>query len=830
MKTLFLRLLPVFSIVVLMVGIPCNRVNSCYHGPDFGDTNMAFFNPELGNDSIGLRPFYFTQSYLFDDSYGWMWGGTPDHFFTDYQQNCKEWQAYLGKNVEFKDVYEAMYDGNPDGFLTAMKTQTLAEYKPGNTFLKALQRPEHAPALAYFNFAKQVEFQQFESSDDPWAEDRNRYGWPAYNSDTLRLPRLASEAARQRSAAPDKFLRQRWAYQHINTLFYMGRDEDLDSIRQVFREHFDPRKDRSVVAAWALLKIAEINPNTAEANFQLSQVFDRCESKRFRVIQLYESGIEQQSIAYAQTRHERAAVLTLTAMRNPGRALSYLRSVAEIAPESPYFPLLLSREINKLENWLLTPRFSGGAGWYSFMPDYDWDENFDRKVDRWRAKAAVRDREYLRELRQFVQNETQKRPTPLLKLALAHLQYMEGNYEQSWQTLQKTRPGDNKLYVLQQKIQELLLLPHRADVRKPGTQQALYERLRYVREHHQLLAEPARQIARIHQALSVAFWERGDIPRAGLLFGRASNYVYVESNHFWTNQGIMTFYDNLASRSDLEALETLLRKKDKSPFEQYLMAQMQPEEVQGEYSEWQEFNSAADSTIMPGFDQLYELMGMHAMRDGDLAYARNVWAKVDTAYWGSWSVDITGSPDFIASDSLRQVAGGMNNYQIADKMYRLEQEAAENPAKRAENYYLLGNAWYHCSYWGRAGSLLTYYRSINDTDEPLQRRRSPAYLNSRPDPARYGAMYYRCARAARFFQKSLACKPNPELAARAFYMLAECDRHSRWMDMRRQSEYGEGEGGVASPMFKTWARRYKNTQAYKQCLAECPDLRTYLGE
>lgn len=833
MKTLFLRLLPVFSIA-FFAGSPCNRVNSCYYGPDFGDTNMAFFNPELGNDSIGLRPFYFTQSFLFDNSYGWMWGGTPDIVFSDYRQNCTEWQAYLGKNVAFKDVYEAMYDGNPDGFLTAMKTQTLTEYKPGNTFIKALQRPENAAAMAYFNFAKQVEFQQFESNEDPWAEDYNRYNWPSYNSDTLRLPRLADEAARQLGAAPDDFLSQRWAYQRINTLFYLGRDEDLDSIRQIFRENFEPRKDRSVVSAWALLKIAELNANTAEANFQLSQVFDRCESKRFRVVQLYQRGLEEKSIAYAQTRRERAAVLTLSAMRDPGRALASLRRVAEIAPESPYFPLLLSREINKLENWLLTPRFAGGSGWYSFMPDYDWDENFDRKVDRWRAKAAVRDREYLREVRAFVQAQARKQPSPLLTLALAHLQYMEGEYEQSWRTLQQLRAGNNELYTLQQKIQELLLLPHRADVRKPAVQQALYERLLYVRSHHRLLAEPARQIARIHQALCFAFWERGDVPRAGLLFGRGSNYVYVESNHMWTNQGIITFYDNLASRSDLEALDRLLHKPDKTPFEKYLTQRLQAEELDGIYSEWQEFNTATDSTITPSTDELYELMGMHAMREGDLAYARQAFAKVDTGYWsaidGIWTVDITGSRNFIAADSLSAAGQGMNKYQIVDKMFRLEQEAAQNPAKRAENYYLLGNAWYHCSYWGKAGSMLTYYRSINDTDEPLRRRRSPAYLNSRPDPARYGAMFYRCARAARYFQKSLAYKPDSELAARTFYMLAECDRRSRWVDMRRKSEYGDGEGGVASPLFKTWAKRYKNTQAYKQCLEECPGLEEYLGK
>lgn len=832
MNTSFLRLLPVFSLV-LMVASPCNRAKSCYYGPDFEDSNMVFFNPELGNDSIGLRPFFFTRAFLFDDTQDWTWGDPQDYTFSDYEQNCKEWQAYLGKTVEVKDVYEVMYDGNPDAFLTAVKTQTLDDYKPGNSFVKALRNPQNAAALDYFYRAKQFEFQQFELAKDPWAEDNRYYYAPGYYADSLLLPRLAKEAAQQLGTAPDNFLRQRYAFQYINALFYLAQEGVSDTLRAVFDQYFDLKKDKTIVLPWALLKIAEANPNQTEANFQLAQVFDRCESKRFRVLQLYESGLERQTLAHAKTRNERAAVLTLTAMRDPGRALPALRDIAATAPHSPYLPLLLSREVNKLENWLLTPRFAGSTGWYSFMPEFDWDENYDRKVDRWIAKARVRDREYLAEVRQFVASWVRKRPTPLLRLALAHLQYMEGNYAASWQTLRLLRPGNNELYALQQKIQELLLIPHRMDVRKKSTQQALYERLMYVRKHSKRLTDPGRQIARIHQALSHAFWVRGDVPTAGLFFGRAANYVYVETNHFWTNQGIITFYDNLANRADLETLERLLDKPNKTPFEQYVTQNMQPEEFGGKYSEWQEYNFGSDTIPVPSKDELYELMGTLALRDDDLAYAHKVMAKVDTAYWGGtdggWSVDITGSPDFIASDSLGKVGPkGMNKFQIVDKMYRLKQEAAQNPAKRAENYYLLGNAWYHCSYWGRAGSMVSYQRSVSDTDEPLRRRRSPAYLNSRLDPKRYGAVFYRCARAAYYFQKALANNPDPELAARAYYMLAECDRRSRWMDLRRQPGYEGGEGGVTSPMFKTWAKRYKNTQAYQEALEECPDLRDYL--
>jgi len=318
---------------------------------------------------------------------------------------------------------------------------------------------------------------------------------------------------------------------------------------------------------------------------------------------------------------------------------------------------------------------------------------------------------------------------------------------------------------------------------------------------------------------------------AGLLFGRGALTTASRNEHWWGGVGAAGFYDNLATINDLERLERLLDKKQKTTFEQFITGPFEPIEVSEDPSEWNYFiEDSQNHSPVPGRDQLYELKGTFAFRDGDLIRADRAFAQIDTAYWESgWDEDYCGSVDLIAADTVAPLPDN-TKARFVKKMLNLETEAARNPAKRALNYYLLGNAWFHCSYWGRASDMFAAGKSTDDTDLPDPYRRGPTYLSSQPDPARYGAVYYRCRRAARFFQRALDQRPDPELAARAFYMLAECDRRDRWMTARRLGESSRvQEGDVASPLFRTWAKRYGKTSVYRERVERCPGLRAYLG-
>lgn len=831
MKGFFLKLWLVFSLVAFVVS-PCNRVNSCISYPEWYDTRMVFFNPELGEDNTGLRPFFYSDKLFFSNDYDGFYDVGRSNTENDYRRNCLEWQQYLGGRVTLDDIHHIVYGSDADDFMTAYSTKTLNTVFSGNTFVKALLQPRHEAALEYLDFAKRFEFQQFTYVNDPW-NDEQRYSW---QRDSTGVSKLADESLRKLAAATNPFLRKRWAYQVINTGYYAPERIPRDSLQRIFSRNFDIRNDTSVLMPWALLKIAEMNPNRLEANYQFSRVFDRCQSKRIRAMQLFQSASADATLRYAKKPEEKAAILTIRAMQNPGRGLADLQQIARICPNSPYLPLLITREINKVEDWLLTTRLSGMAPWVSSAPDYDWDENYDRKMSRWRRINAEKDQVYMARLRQFLQDcavgsRRRARLLPLLQLAVAHLYFIENKYPESWQVLQQIKPGADKRWALQKQIQELLLIPHRRDVTRPTTQAALVRRLLYVRQNAQVMAQPAVQLGRIYLALSHAFFNKKDIATAGLLFGRAALNTATRNEHWWGDYSAHGFYDNLASIADMERLERLLDKKHKTAFEQFVTGPFVPVEVSPYPSEWGYFiEDNENPSPVPVRNKIHDLKGTFAFRDGNLARAWREFEQVDTAYWeGGWDVDFCGSADLIAADTL-PYSPGNTKARLVKKMLDLATEAARNPAKRTLNYYLLGNAWYHCSYWGHASGMFAAGKSNDDTDRPDQYRRGPTYLSNQPDPKRFGAVYYRCRRAARFFQRALDQHPDPELAARAFYMLAECDRRDRWMTARRQGESSRvQEGDVASPYFRIWAKRYGKTAAYEECIERCPGLRTYLG-
>ena len=831
MKDLLIRCLLIGSL--LAAGSPCNQVHSCYSSPEWHDTRAVFFNPDLGEDDTGgLKPYFYSNYYLFPTDYDGYQSAGADNSEQDYRRNCREWQTYLGGKIDPDDIYEVLYGTDADAFYTAFKTQSLSEFLPGNTFLKTLQKPAHADALRYLFFAKRFEFRQFENENDPWGDTRNRSD--VVREDSLAFNDFLQESARELAQTNNPFLRQRWAYQRINTLYYSEINGAADSIARTFSSYFNIKEDMTVLLPWALLKVAETNANAGESNYQFALVFDRCQSKRLRAVQLFQSKIAEKALPYAKNPQEKGVILAMRAMQNPGRGLADLQSMARLCSESRYLPLLLTREINKVEDWTMTKRLTGIEPWHAFEPDFDWDENYSRKMDRWQRINAEKDRQYLHALRVFVADMARRggKKSPhqaFLQLALAHLYYMEQRPADAWRVLQSTATESDARRTLQKNIEEILLLPQRSDVRRVDVQAALYQRIEYVLQHTDLLGEPAQQISRMYLALSHAFLAKKDIVTAGLLFGRASKYTGTEVDPWWSAADARIFYDNLASMRDLEKVEALLTKKDKTPFEQLITSPLSKAEC-GNGTEWSfySFDPQQPQYIIVS-DQIHELMGTFALRDGQLKRAVAEFEKIGNDYWdeyyGIWSVDICGSTGFIAADSLPPLTNN-NKYRIVRKMLDLQEEALRNPAKRAENYYLLGNAWFHCSYWGVADDMLTLHSSHSETDAPDPYRRGPTYLVSRPDWKRYGHMYYRCSRAAAYFRKSLAARPNPELAVRAYYMLAECDRRDRWMSMRRRDE---SEGGVASPMFKTWAKRYGKTEAFRECLEGCPDLKTYLG-
>ncbi len=822
------RLALLVSVSLLLVIVPVRQSEECISYPDWEEYRMRFFQPGL-DEAAALSPFHYTLhglSYEVNDPEG-----------NDRRRNCLEWQTYLGRDVRLDDINAALYgDTGADAFLTALKNKELEQVFPQNTFLQKLSAPRHRAALDYLTFVKQVEFAQHAAAD-PWADD---YG---YKSDfpffewEKESQALTARSLRQLAAhADDPFLQKRYAYQAILTNRYYGSDS-LASV--LFDRHFSLR-DTTVLMPWALIHKAESlldRGDSLQYNYLLSKVFDRCDSKKIRAIDLFVTDWTEQTLRFAPTPQDKAQVLVMKAIQYPGRALPLLRRIAAYDPACRYLPMLVAREVNKLEDWVLTEKLTGygPSAPYGILGD-DW-EQYDEIETKWRRENLRNDRAYLRDVVAWVEAQAQAsrlaEQQGVLWLAAAHLHFLAENHDMAATFLEKIPPQAPARLLAQRDLERLLLAPYTLDLRSAEGQAALVRQLRHLHAERRYLDRPTVQWSYLDFYLCHAFFRLGDIPTAGLLYNRA---VLTSNNggSFYSGYDRTEFFNAHANFGDLERLLALPEKKHKTPLETYLLETPdRPTEAEvslgGEAYYWYDSTDQVPAP-MPPKEALLELQGTIAFRDGDLVRAERAFAQLPAEFWQQEENQV--DTDIFADaksfpfqkDTAPQRGGKLD---VVRQMLALEAESRRATGERlAEIYYQLGNGWFNCSYWGRSWYAFSCHRTFNDDDSP--EIRTAGDFPATPDVRKYGSTYFRFDRALAWYQRALAAKPSRELAARIEYMVADCDRYIRVM--HRGNYYGYNDGNQAqSPLFRKWARRYGRTAVFAERMEHCPELRTYLG-
>lgn len=825
------RLVLLVSSSLFFCIVPIRQSEECVSFPDWEEYRMRFFQPGLDGSSA-LSPFYYTLH--------WMHSEASDPQGTDRRRNCLEWQTYLGHDVRLADIDSVLYGGaGADTYLTALVNKDLEQTFPQNTFLRKLSEPRWRPALDYLTYLKQVEFIQ-QSDLDPWHDDYRQmpdstfFDW---KNETQSLTRLSS--TRLVSHTADPFLQKRYAYQAIVSNRYYG----SDSLAVAVFDRYFSLQDTTVLMPWALLHKAECLLRLGDSlqhNYLLSKVFDTGDSRKARAVNLFVTRWTEQTLALAPTPQDKALVLVMQAIQYPGRALPLLRRIATYDPACRYLPMLIAREVNKLEDWVLTEKLTGYGPSvpYGIVGD-DW-EHYEEIEDKWRRENLRNDRRYLAEFRGWAEAQAQAGHLPeqqgVLWLAAAHLHFLGGNHRQASAFLEKIPPQAAPALLAQRDLERLLLAPYVLDLRSAEGQATLVRQLRQLYAKRHLLDRPTVQWSHLNFYLSHAFLRAGDIVAAGLLYNKS---VLTSNNggSFYSGYDRTEFFDAHATFGDLERLLALPEKKHKTDFETYLLETPErpsaAEVSLGGEAYWWYADTDPVPAPMPPREALLDLQGTIAFRDGDLARAERVLAQLPAEFWqqdeNQVNTDIFADAKSFPfeKDSLPRRGGKLA---VVRQMLALETESRTASGERlAEIYYQLGNGWFNCSYWGQSWYMFSYSRSHSDDDGP--ETRTAGDFPATPDVRKYGSTYYRFDRALVWYQKAMAAKPSKELAARIEYMVADCDRYVRVLRRGNYYDgwYDEEQEQAQSPLFRKWARRYGHTAVFAERMEHCPELRMYLG-
>ncbi|HRP00910.1 MAG TPA: hypothetical protein PLN54_15885, partial [Flavobacteriales bacterium] len=389
------RLLP-YLVALVLVARPAT-LNSC--GPDYTtseDFRFWLLQPELAA-SRPLHAFYFTTEELYATDYDAITA-------LPYDANIAEWQALVGNAVPADDIASILYGTDPVDFFKHEE-----QLFRTNAFLQALTKLKNGWP-AYIRYAKRCE--QLVNSEDPW-------GFIAHDGDGIRKAWREGEALLRSAKQPQ--LRARLAFQLVR-LAHHGHDPerpDMDP-QPYYEKYLVPLRGRSWMEASAAFYLAGMLDNP-ERDLAFAELFDRAPDKQFRMVQLFVSREVENYLPLAKDDRHRATLLVMRDLQHPGRALEDLERIAAWDPGNRHLPLLLTREVNKLEDWLLTPA----------VTEYDaairqWNEPEEGVT---REEVLRADLDYLRNIQEFIRRiapQAAPEQRPLLNLLDGHLSLVAG--------------------------------------------------------------------------------------------------------------------------------------------------------------------------------------------------------------------------------------------------------------------------------------------------------------------------------------------------------------------------------------------------------------------
>lgn len=767
----------------LLYGI---TTRACGWGDDAETLRLALFRAQT-DGMAKFSPFFYTQKYFNESGVS----GIKDKW-----RNCGEWQQKLGSSVTLEDIYKLQYETEPEAFQLAVQNNTLATVFKGNTFIKSLLLPKNKALLDYFTFAKQLEFYYsgMDSRYESWEDAGPRDYWD-YNSvdreEGVKEALLAG-ARKKLEQATDKFLQQRYAYMLVR----YGNPKDVVTLY----DRYFGTGNNSILEAWVLLFKAYVTEDKAEQNYYLSRCFDLCDDKVLAAMQWFNLRDVEGALKYAKNNHERAVILAMDAMRNPGRALQGIEKVNGLLPGSNYVELLIAREINKLEDWVFFHKMNGNAP--DIYSDFLSEEYIKARTDNFNSDMA-----YLHELKGYLEKIYPKAnggSKDYLASCLAHLSFMADDIADGYKYANAISSNAPESIKAQKAVELALVTAKQGKLNDTKVQQQLYEVINQLYVLNQKDFSYSKNLYTLLRLLSAEYNKAGDMATAGLLFLKAENFKSTADGLGWgeeqetPNYGHIGYFDRCATLKDMDNLIALVASKSKTPFQKFI----------------------CQGTTSYDINLYLDLQGTIAFRQNNLELAYNIFSKIPDSYYkkgyltaGYFNEDpyYPWVLDYALTKSERDKKYDFNKARFVKQLMELSAKSD------AESYLKLGHAYYNLSYAGSYWGMVSYYQgsvyyTVNFGDMQKQKE------------AFQSGNYAKLTLAKSWYTKAYKTAKNKEQKAMAALMLHVCERVS---DFTEHYYWGtKPRNWVPDNWVVAFYRDFKGTNTFKKF--SCPEMEMYL--
>lgn len=678
--------------------------------------------------------------------------------------NVMEWRERYCRRATEADIQFAIYETDTNDLKQLRED---VRYKEGplsypftdNSFAQYLKRYECVETVDYLIYAKRCE-PHVSNGDDPWQT-------PERDDSTMQV--LINEGINAFKITQSHYIRLRYAYQIIRLAHYRKDYAHVLSLYDVLMPQID--NDPSIIEDWieghragALMGLGR----NVEASYIFSKIFENCTSKAESAYRSFKINTDEEweaCLRLCGSDRERATLYVIRAQSSDSKALEEMKRIYELDPENRHLEILLINEIHKLEKDLL------GLGF-----------NDERAHNRRLGYPRIEAGRYAIGLHSFMMQVLEAGKVdrlPLWQTALGYLETLMGNYydaEHSFAQAEKIV----KLPLLKEQLQVFrLVLKISAFQEASEAVEVEVNKIRTDKWYRKY-----RDFSDFLSDKMTVLYREGNAPGKAFL----SNHRFLDLK---VNPKLPIIEDLLA----------ICRKPNRTSLETALITK------------------SGGGTIEK---DLIEMKATLLLSEYRLEEALNVYKEIDRTLWDNYGVFnpfIERFKDCVRCP-LPDTSNMYNKGELLERLMSLESLARTDTENSAEYYFDLGLAFYNMSYFSYDWKILDYFRSGSSL--MIHKLRDGDNIVSNPTYSVGNQEHFDCSRALFYFEKARELARNAEMAAKATYWAAKCERNTWYVNRAQGARHTYEYFGI----LKT---EYNNTDFYKRVVRECKTFKAYLA-
>ncbi len=777
-------MLAIVSLILLL--LPKEIVTACgfYVAP--GEYRFWLLQPDLTN-TPDLTPFFFASTYLYK---GDQFAGSDVYL----KQNIEEWYHEIKGSCSKADIDSLLYSTAPKDFFNNLRA-----IEKENGFLRYLLKAENKELFRYMQLSKKVE--EIAAHPDPW-EERN-FPVQAVN-------KIVDEAKVLFRQAASRFVKLRTSFQLVRLYAY---NNETAQLNKTYNDLIEPVNTDSWVKTAALFQKAL--SDTAQQDYLWSKVFDRGNYNRATCLVYFNSSKLNSILPQAKNIHERTVLYAMKVFNYAGRSLGMLKTIYKNEPGYKELPFLLLREINKVEDWLVTSKVTG------FDPAaYDelrYTKPFNAQVN------YSKDKEYAAALYDFILQvivEAKSKEPALLHLYAAHLAMLQQNYAASARHLAAAEAGSTSAKIKTQvRINKFLLSLEITPTIYPTAEKDLMGILQ-IPDTSLYLYDAAIMKDQLILYTARKMIVKGSKAKGLMLLSKTRRAL--GSLPISTYKRVYQEIEETALPQDYDTILNILSSKTKTPFEKFVAEKhfSSPMQYYSYYEGW--------DSLQWDRNRLLDGKASWYLRNNNLQAASAVLQKIPDGFWKKepYSYYTGGNPFYIniykPHAILEEDKLSYNKKVAINKMIRLLSLAKSTPAKSAECYYQLANAYYNMSYHGKNWLMVKQWWSISEmATYNMDLKRTP-----------FNDVYYGCTIAKEYYLKAMNSTNDRKLAALCCFMAGQCNTNYNkylWC-IKNRGNYLKDFLRQSNPYLPAMRQKGVDERYYKAIVNECATYRSFINK